>query len=395
LNRKTITFISYFVFVFIAFIFTIISPLLPEISVAFSVGMIQTGSIFSASCIGFLIFSIIGGMLADRFGKKVVLSISLFGYAIALFLFPNSPNFNIALFSIFLMGGFNGTIQSIVGALIIEVNPKKPAFYLNLGHMFFGVGALLGPLVVGFLLPRGVSWHTFYFTLSFISFLSGAFFISINLPSNSKSSEISWGEFKKLMFDKKILLICFCIALYNGSEIGSWGWMATFLKKNLLFSIEKSGIAVSIFWLSMTIGRLLCSILTLHINTRQIITYFAFFAAIVSALSSMIVKEFQLWPIIILMGLTYSGLCPLMISYGSAYYKSSSGTLFALLMGSGSFGIMIVPFLMGIIAEKVNTRIAMSSPAILLFIVAIIFYSFKRKSLNLTNNPNINLEINP
>jgi MFS family permease len=89
-----------------AMVLTAYSTLLTSISSSFSLSLAQSGIIFTANFIGFVIFILAGGVLADRIGKKTILSISLTGFAISLLCFPLSSNFYAALIIMFFIGGF-------------------------------------------------------------------------------------------------------------------------------------------------------------------------------------------------------------------------------------------------------------------------------------------------
>jgi MFS family permease len=147
---------------------TVLSPLLSSISETYSLNMSQSGFLFTAYFIGFVIFVFIGGLLADKWGKKTVTSVSLVGFTITLFLFPSSPNFYIACAIIILMGGFGGVIESVANALVSDVNPVNNSFYVNLVQVFFGIGALIGPIAAGFVVSSGISWKVCFYVLAFL-----------------------------------------------------------------------------------------------------------------------------------------------------------------------------------------------------------------------------------
>ena len=75
------TYLSYTIMAVFAMVLTIISPLVPEIARSFSLNLAQSGIIFTANFIGFVIFILGGGILADRIGKKPVLIFSLIGFS--------------------------------------------------------------------------------------------------------------------------------------------------------------------------------------------------------------------------------------------------------------------------------------------------------------------------
>jgi fucose permease len=376
-HRNSVNYLLFGITIFFAIVLTIMSPLLTEISKTFSLSLAQTGVIFTANFLGFTLFIFIGGILADHWGKKLVLSISLTGYTLALFLFPLASNFYLAFIAIILLGGFGGIIEGTISALITDVNTDKPAFYLNLAQVFFGLGAIIGPITAGILITARFSWQLCYFVLAGAFLLITIGFFCTELPTLPESDKISWNGFTKIIIDPKFLVICFCMILYTGSEVGGWGWMSTFLKQNLKFSVTNSSIAVGIFWGAMSIGRIICGRLSLRYPARNIIIVLALLSAVATALSGFVVGEVAVLLGITAMGFAYSSLWPLIASYGGNYHKENSGTVYSLLIGSGSIGSAIIPLLMGVIAQNINIRVAMISPAILFLIIAIIFRNFK------------------
>ncbi|HBE79694.1 MAG TPA: MFS transporter, partial [Firmicutes bacterium] len=92
-NRKLTTYLLFTIMIFFAMVLTIMSPLLTNISETFHLSLAQTGTIFTANFLGFTLFVVIGGILSDRFGKKLILTVSLLGYTLALLLFPLASNF--------------------------------------------------------------------------------------------------------------------------------------------------------------------------------------------------------------------------------------------------------------------------------------------------------------
>lgn len=368
---RYITYLSYAIMVLFAMGLTIVSPLLPEIAKTFSLSLAQSGMIFTANFIGFVIFILGGGVLADRIGKKPVLVFSLIGFSIGLSLFPLAPNFQIACLTMALIGGCGGILDSQVGALITALNPEKTGFYMNLTQIFFGLGAIAGPFLAAAAISYGYGWQLCYFILAGLSWLLTGGLILAQFPSLGETEKISWKGFKDLILDPRFLLICFCMFLYSGSEVGGWGWLSTFLKTDLGFSITQSSLAVALFWAAMTLGRIGCGPFILRYSTRVILIVLAFLSAVVTAFSGFISGNWS-WPVIFFMGLAYSSIWPLLVTFGGNQYPIYLSTVFALLIGSGGLGSTIIPYLIGIIGQNAGVRLAMISPAVCFLLISLI-----------------------
>lgn len=376
-NHKFITYLLFGINVLFAMVLTVMSPLLTEISKTFSLNLAQTGTIFTANYLGFTIFLFIGGILADLWGKKKVLALSLIGFTLSLILFPLAPNFSLAFIAIIFLGGFGGIIQGTMNAVIAEVNSEKSVFYVNMAQVFFGIGAIIGPISAGVLVNMGFHWQLCYFILAGVFLLVTIAFYFTHLPPLAKSDKISKASFVNLISDPKFLLICLCMILYTGSEVGGWGWLSTFCKQNLKFTPTESSVAVAVFWCAMTIGRLICGRLSLVFKTRNIILVLASFSTLVTLLAGLVRHEVAVFVVITAMGFAYSSIWPLIISYGSNYHPENSGTVYAMLIGCGGLGATLIPLLMGIIAQNISGQAAMISPALWFFLLVVIFMRFK------------------
>lgn len=374
-DRRIALWINYAIIFSFAAVVTISSPLLMYIASTFSLSLSQAGILFTANFVGFVSLILMGGILADRYSKKTVLTASLTGISFSLFLFTLVPNIYLACVMMFLIGGFGGSIESVSNSIIIELYPDNATFYINLAQVFFGMGALLGPVTVGVMLGMGISWQSCYFTLGIIFLVLTVAFASIKLPLLPSEERLSWTDFTYLVKDQKFLLICLCLFLYTGSEVGGWGWLSTFVKQNLRFSAVKSSLAVGVFWMSMIIGRFICTLLTRKVRIGYMVIMLSFLASIVTWMFGILSSnQYFIWLLVTLMGLTYSGIWPLLVSYGCAQFEKNKGTVSALLMGSGGIGASIIPLSMGVIAQLLDTSWAIITPALLLFLLGFIFW---------------------
>lgn len=377
--QRTLTYISYAVMALFAMQMTVTGPLLPAISRSFDLGLAEAGLVFTANFAGFVAFILAGGVLADRWGKKRVLSVALAGFAVSLLLVPLAPSFALLCAASFLVGGFGGVLESQVGALIAALNPERASYYLNLSQVFFGVGALIGPLGVGLLLAAGVDWRACYVVLGALALALTALFAPMRAPLLAAADPITWPAFTRLVGDGRFLLICLCLMLYTGAEVGSWGWLTTFLSQNLAFSVVASSAAVGVFWAAVTVGRFLIGPLTLRFATGPIIVALALAASLVTLASAAVGSAGMAWAVIVLLGLALSSQWPMIVAFGNERYPASSGTVFALLVGSGGLGTTVIPLAMGAIGEAAGMRAAMASPSVAFLAIAVVIAALLRR----------------
>ena len=75
--------------------FNVIPPLFPRISQELNLNYTQIGSLIGALPFGMLLFSLIGGVAADRFGMKKVISIAMGFAAVFVALRGLAPGYSI------------------------------------------------------------------------------------------------------------------------------------------------------------------------------------------------------------------------------------------------------------------------------------------------------------
>lgn len=378
MKDKSATHLCFCIMLAFGVVISMLGPLLTDISKEFSLSLSKTGVFFTISYFGLLSFVFIGGILAGRFGKKNLIAISLLGLSLSLFMFGLSSNVLFAFISIFFMGGFGSIIQSLVNSLAAEINPIKKDYYINLLQLFFCIGAVLGPVFVVVMISTGNSWRISYYVMSAIMFILFTTMVKLKVDENFKTEKINLSDLRETIWDKRFLRICICIALYAGTELGVWGWMSTFMKKELDLSGSAAILSVSVFWIAMTIGRVLCGSLIKVFNAKNVIISFSLLSSFMVLLSGLLEGGTLVLINVVAMGLSFSSIFPLLLSEGSSI--NSSSTAFAVMVGSSGIGIIIIPFIIGLLGDYAGMRVATMSPCILMVAIAFIFILEKRVS---------------
>lgn len=365
-----------YVLVFIcAIIIIIIGPLIKEMTETFSLNMVESGFLLTAMFIGLTVFSVAGGVLADRFGKKRVLTVSLAILAGSLLAISFSTSFTMACILMVLVGGGAGILESMSNALLNEIGQEKGNFHVNMVQAVFGLGAFAGPFLAGAL---GASWQTIYIALAVLAAVAAILLGSTRLPKLPVQERLSFRAFRRFWTDPLFIMLCVCLILYTGSEAGAWGWMATFLKANLAFNKFNSDLAVGVFWLAMVVGRVVVTALLRKVKKRTFMLILAFPSAAATLGSAFVTTPEMGWVVAILLGLCYSSIWQLIVSYGSERYTRHTGTVFATFIASGGVGMSIIPLLMGTVGQYVNIKTAMALPAVFFLAIGIIFIFIER-----------------
>ncbi len=180
--------------------------LLPNMRASLGFNYSQMGLLSGAIMVGYLLFSLIGGVLATRFGPKRVVLGSLLCGALSMFFIGKFSGFSPLLFFSFGLGaGAAGSHISITTMPMTWFEERKLG--RALGIVTGGTG--LGIIVTGLLLPYLLlslgkeAWRQCWFALALITFLvavigwislreePGPITLSSSSPSVSKSAILS------------------------------------------------------------------------------------------------------------------------------------------------------------------------------------------------------------
>lgn len=182
--------------------FAIIIPLLTFYAASFGATEFQTGLLVSSYALMQMLSAPILGRLSDRFGRRPVFLISIFGTFLGLLIlgFANSLWM---LFASRLLSGLTAGNISVAQAYIADITDENNrARGMGMFGAAFGIGFILGPAIGGMLSVYGFAVPAFVAaTLAFINLLTVFFWLpeSVNAERraelmNQKKAEFSIKE---------------------------------------------------------------------------------------------------------------------------------------------------------------------------------------------------------
>jgi DHA1 family tetracycline resistance protein-like MFS transporter len=172
--------------------FGIIIPIIPDLIKELTGGTLSDAStyggwlMFAFSTAQF-IFSPVLGNLSDRYGRRPILLISLFGFSIDYLLLAVAPNIT-WLFVGRILAGIMGASFTTAGAYIADISPpEKRAQNFGMIGVAFGLGFIIGPVLGGILCKFGTR-VPFYAAagLTMLNWLYGYFILPESLKKENR-----------------------------------------------------------------------------------------------------------------------------------------------------------------------------------------------------------------
>ena len=218
--------------------------------------------------------TIISSLNSDRLIKKMgtgmltVISVGL--TAIGLWGFSISHSFPLLCLWAIPYGLGAGSVDAALNNFVALHYKAKHMSWL---HCFWGIGATLGPYIMGYFLTVGKSWNMGYSAVFIIQIiLVGILIFSLPLwkkneevskEENEENKSIHLKEIVKVQGAKPILLAFFCYCALE-STTGLWGSSYLVMEKGI--SSETAAKWISLFFLGITFGRFLSGFLAIKLS---------------------------------------------------------------------------------------------------------------------------------
>ena len=207
-----------------------LGSLLPGLIQKFTLDEISTGSLASLLPFGILMGSLIFGPIVDRYGYKSLLTICAALVMIALEGIAFANQFYILQISIFIIGLGGGVLNGGTNALVADISTEGKGANLSLLGVFFGIGALGMPVILG-LLSKTFSQASIISGVGFCVLLPILFFISIKFPESKQPQGIPLKQSIRLFKEPILVLLGFLLFFESGMEGLVNNWTTTYLQK--------------------------------------------------------------------------------------------------------------------------------------------------------------------
>ena len=355
INKPVITYASFVALGLNGLIFSFMGVSLPSLQVSLELSIEQAGILIASLQSGFTICTLLGGILSDHFYReRIILSGCLLLGAGSLLLCI-VPSYAQGLIAVCSMGSGIGLILSGTNTLLVNLYPSNKGTILNIHHVFFGIGAIAGPALMGFLISRGNHWRFGYIGAALVLLvLSLVFLFSRNKVPVTDSDNVRLNiGITGLLGDGTFLVILLASFLTMGSQVVVMLFGAVFLIQAKQFSLAEAGVALSVFSLSMVIGRMACSKLTLTLKHTTIVLILLWFQVLTVVLAWQGSGWLALAALAI-SGFTFSGTYPTLLALTSILFPKCEGTALGLLSTTGGLGSVALCWLTGYLAGLTN-----------------------------------------
>ncbi len=337
-------------------------PLASTIRKQYSLSGFMAGLLPAFAFVAFAIFSVPGGVLAARIGKRnlLLLALGLSGLGV---LVPTVvvPGFALLLASVFVLG-VGTTLLQVAGNPIMRDVSEEGRFARNLSFAQFvkGVGSVGSTALVARLALGDLGFRRVFPVFLVLTLLALAAVALLKVSETRAEVPPSVGSSLALLREPAFALAVLGIFLYVGAEVGLGTWLAPRLESLGHGEAEAKLLGPTLFFGGLTVGRLLGSAVLSFMTPRAFFRVSAALGALGIALVMSGVPGLAVAGVA-LAGLGFANIWPVLFSLTVEARPERSAELSGL-MCMAIFGGAVLPPLMGRIGDAVGLGVAFLVP---------------------------------
>jgi MFS transporter, FHS family, glucose/mannose:H+ symporter len=330
-----------------------LGSIMPSLKIQFANQNLNNGLLTSILPIGILAGSLIFGPIVDRYGYKLLLIVSVLISAISMEGLAFTNSVSLLYLCIFFIGFGGGIINGGTSALVADISTENKGANLSLLGVFFGIGALGMPLLLG-TLSKHFHFTTILAAVGLFMFLPVIYFLFIRFPTPKQSQGFPLKEGLKLLKQSALLLTSFFLFFQSGVELLVNNWTTTFLQHKLTVTNEAALYALSFQIVGLTVGRLMLGALLKKVSSFIVMVV----SLILVITGSILLSETQSYPVafasLIVIGMGLAAGFPVILGYVGQLYPHLSGTAFSIALVIALTGNTLINYFFGFIAAKYN-----------------------------------------
>lgn len=365
--RYAVLWFSFASFALIGALQALYGPSFPMLRERFSIGVEQVSIVVSAQFIGSFLGIIASGLLLRALGYRRALVIAAAGFVAGVAAIGLAPTWGMVLAGAVLAGAGAGLLNVSCNLMVAVSFRPKAAPALNLINAVFGVGAVIGPLLVTALEPR--------FALPFLILGAGGLILlpwALRLPvpevalrdrGAAPLALVNLGAF--------VLLYIFYVSV----EVGVTSWETEYLNPHFGAS---AAAYTSLYWLAITVGRVLAAPLSARLRSHQFVLY----ASAATLLFMVAAHRVESAPVaFLLVGLSLSPIFPTALAWLTEVFPERSEQVTPIVVAGANLGPALTAPLIGRIVQVEGAAViptALSGLALALLVVVALLWSRTR-----------------
>lgn len=348
------------------FVGSISNVLVNEIIDAFSLTGTAQGLSASLMNMGSLIALFVTPLLQGRIRKTKMIVLSGLLQVAALCVAGSAAGFILFATANAVTGIGCGWLDTYANSCIVDLHPQNSTRYLGWLHGLFGVGSLIAPLAIRWILGWS-NWRGVYFAFAGVMLLSvGCIaFTSRKVEntgalSNTQESRLTLKEVGAYLTVKRNVLLLLTTVMTNMVQTGLTCWIARYMF--LAYGeVALGATCLTLFWIAATASRFVMP--RLKLRPLTIVMVGAFCATVLLSGGILSGSATVMCVAVCLCGFVTGPFMPMLIAECATGYQGKTTLTTSLMMIVGGVARLAVPLLTASVTSAVSATAGMLVPA--------------------------------
>ncbi|MGH2588040.1 MAG: MFS transporter [Dehalococcoidia bacterium] len=236
----------------------LLGPTLPDLAERTDTSLGQVGGVFTTIFSVALVSSLLAGRLVDLLGYRAPLVTGLALEGSGLLLLPLASSFPVLLTAGALIGAGDATIIVAAHVFIGRTSDGDEVAALNRLNVFFGVGAVAGPMLAALMHLLGGEPVYLFMALAAIEFASALLILRWGSPPTATvHTQADPALLRAAMFRSvRLWLLAGVLLIYVGLEVGLGAWTFSYAREAAGLGGTAAAVLSGGYWCALTAGRL-------------------------------------------------------------------------------------------------------------------------------------------
>lgn len=352
-SSSIILVLSYLTYLLFGMFTAAIGPTLGELSQRSGASLAAIGGVITCLFLGSVVAQLFGGPLNDRLGYKPVLVASMAMLSIGILAFTSARLLPL-MFALALFAGLGqGGVDMGANLVVAEAAPGNVTPALNLLHFFFGLGAFIGPALVGvaialsgagLVVQWGIAGLFLLLTIAMAVLLQSK-------PARATESGVS-RDGPSIYLALLLWLMGALMLIYVGVEIGLGSWISSYMGLSTGMLPQYGAWVTSAYWAALAAGRLAGAAASRRLARLRLLAV-ALVGSLLGGLGLLLSHGRVIPTVICLVWIAffYGTVYPTTVALAAAAFPRSTGKAVGLLVALGSIGAASLPLLAGQLLE--------------------------------------------
>ena len=321
----------------------------------FAYGM--TGTLLSLMSVGNLLAGLLMGMLPSALGMKRSVLLLTIGYAVGYAVMGLTGAVVLLAAAFFVVGIAKGSVINTCTILVSDHSADRTRG-MNLMHSCYACGALLCPFLIA--AAGRVSTGLALLVLAALGVIVWLIYLTTPMDgqgstkSKTGKEKIDWSFLHSVQF----WLLTGLLFCQNAAEQSVTGWMVTYFKGSGIIAGTLAAYTVTVMWGATLVGRLLIAFVFPLKNPRKAMVGMSVLCTVFYVLLVMAHTQGAAIALLFAFAISMSGLNPTAVASAG---RMTSVTSMGIMLPVASSGAILMPWVIGIVAERAGLAAGMAS----------------------------------